>query len=42
MTIGEMLGLNFSDANLDSEIIADEKEISYSEEKEESEEDTEE
>ena len=42
MTIGEMLGLNFSDANLDSEIIADEKEISYSKEKEESEEDTEE
>ena len=52
MTIGEMLGLNFADAELDSEIIEDEKEIAASEEaeateaveevKEESEESTEE
>ncbi|MBU5669165.1 bifunctional 4-hydroxy-3-methylbut-2-enyl diphosphate reductase/30S ribosomal protein S1 [Peptoniphilus sp. MSJ-1] len=32
MTIGEMLGLNFADANLDSDIIADEKEISKNDE----------
>ena len=34
MTIGEMLGLNFADAELDSEIIEDEKEIAASEEAE--------
>ena len=41
MTIGEMLGLNFADASLDSEIIEDEKEIAEAEKKE-SEESTEE
>ena len=34
MTIGEMLGLNFADAELDSEIIEDKKEIAASEEAE--------
>ncbi|WP_019106929.1 bifunctional 4-hydroxy-3-methylbut-2-enyl diphosphate reductase/30S ribosomal protein S1 [Peptoniphilus senegalensis] len=42
MTIGEMLGLNFADAELDSDIIEDGKEISEAPEKEESEESTEE
>ncbi|WP_235860856.1 S1 RNA-binding domain-containing protein [Peptoniphilus porci] len=41
MTIGEMLGLNFADADLDSEILEDGKEISASE-KEETEKSTEE